>query len=488
MTTSSPNTTTTLPTTTFTNSNYKKFLVVSDVHNHLADLESLLEFNLKNHYTACGILEEGFHIIFLGDLIHKGPGEDCAKVVSLVQNLVDKGHATCIRGNHDFTPRKGKYGNPEHEGDLSDEQAEWLKSRPLFVRYDGWLFMHGGMTGSCQDTIQKLIDEGQLPEKGDWTAEMVNSAESSLSSKYRKKLQNCMYTRYVRGEKRQLVSWGNESPEDPYWAADYDGRYGFVLFGHNPWLDVAYFPCALGIDLGAGSLPEDLDTPKHGLGYGLRARRMCAVKLDRGVVSRVSAFCIDTELGLMGMPQFSDGVGLPRDWAIDNFKLLQDKPFEVTELYQDYQEALEDCDPDWSLENRTELALNGVVLNSRYGFGLSLPECEPGIQGVLRYLVDMSSLNIEHAAGSDESPTARLKHSLIESSLDSIIIGLEYGLDKECEEVINTKWMPLVSIIKGSDGYGQDFRDLIASDYNVMVDTGITFQPLLGFYEELMSF
>lgn len=479
-------TTSTLPTATTLQTTNKKFLVVSDVHNQFTTLELLIEFTTKKHYTACDILEEGFHIVFLGDLIHKGPGEDCPKVVSLVQSLVEAGKATCIRGNHDFTVRKGKFGNEEHEGSLTDEQAAWLKSRPLFVRYDGWLFMHGGMTGSCQDTIQKLIDEGQLPEKGDWTAEMVEAAESSLSSKFRKKLQNCMYTRYVKGEKRQLVSWGNETEETPFWAEDYDGRFGYVLFGHNPWTDIAYFPCALGIDLGAGGLERDLDTPRHGLGYELRARRMCGIKIDRGEIKRAVAYEVDNPT-FFGLPQFSDGIGILRDWSIANFSRLKDLSFEAVDLYRDYCDILEECDPNWEIENRVELAINGALLNSKHGFDLVLPEKEPRLLGALTKLVEMTSLNIAHSSGSDESPSARLKHELIDSSVDGIRIGLAYDLGDACREVIENHWMPLVPLIRESEGYTQDFRDMLTRDYVRLIETGGDFPPLLRFYDAVCT-
>ena len=451
---------------------------MSDIHNQFTTLELLLEFTTK---------DKDFHVVFLGDLIHKGPGEDCPKVVSLVQSLVESGKATCIRGNHDFTVRKGKFGNEEHEGSLTDEQAEWLKSRPLFVRYDGWLFMHGGITGSCESTIQKLIDEGHLPSQGDWSPEMVDAAEASLSSKFRKKLQNCMYTRYVKGEKRQSVSWGNETEADPFWAEDYDGRFGYVLFGHNPWTDIAYFPCALGIDLGAGGLAQDLDTPKQGLGYELRARRMCGITIEYGEIKRAVAYEVDNPT-FFGMPQFSDGIGILRDWSIENFSRLKDLSFEAADLYRDYCDLYRDyCLPVCDVSLRVGLAIKGALLNSKHGFHLRLPKGDSKLLGALTKLVEMSSLNIGHASGSDESPSARLKHELIDASVDIIRIGLAYGLGDACKEVIENHWMPLVPLIRESEGYTQDFRDMLTRDYVELVDMGEDFQPLLRFYDAVCT-
>ena len=48
------------------------------------------------------------------------------------------------------------------------------------------------------------------------------------------------------------MTLGNEKPEDPFWAEVYDGRFGHVIFGHQPFMNgVQYFDHATGIDTGA---------------------------------------------------------------------------------------------------------------------------------------------------------------------------------------------------------------------------------------------
>jgi len=432
-----------------------KFIVISDIHNHYTTLQSILE-------SYIGLIDTNYHIIFLGDLIHKGPGEDCHKVVAQVRELVESGKATCIRGNHDFTPCKGKYGNLEQEGDITDEQATWLKSLPLFVRYGGWLFLNGGMSGSFHfyhSILRKLIDEGHLPEKGDWTPEMVNAAEISLSSKFRKKLQNCMYARYVRGEEKQLISWGNETPEGSFWAEDYEGEYGYAIFGHNPWNDIAYFPCALGIDLGAGSLAADLDSPKHGLGHTLSKKRMCVLTIAEGTINSAEAYLVDE--GDVGLSQFRSRVDIDRDWSIMNFPYLKGQPFEVYSLLKEWSTPvmpLKKSGIGFDARNASlrKEAMLGALLNQKYGFTLPLPSIL-SVRSLISDLIRRSSLNIQHAAGCDESPSPRLKAWLIESSLDSLLIGQAYGFTAQIEDVVLTHWMHLVKHIKSSEGYGSDF-------------------------------
>ena len=60
-----------------------------------------------------------------------------------------------------------------------------------------------------------------------------------------------MRTRYIDAQKG-FIGLGHEKSGDPYWADVYDGRFGHVIFGHQPFLEgVKYFNHATGIDTGA---------------------------------------------------------------------------------------------------------------------------------------------------------------------------------------------------------------------------------------------
>jgi hypothetical protein len=218
-------------------------------------------------------------MVFVGDLIHKGPATECAQVVECVKTLCDEGKATVVRGNHDATPGKGRY--VEQEGSLTAEQAEWLKSRPLFVRKDGYLFIHGGIDASVAGQLDALIEAGHLPSEGDWTGEMVNSAVATLSSKNRKRLEKCMYVRFLDVDSGKMAPFGAEGPYDPFWASTYDGRYGHVVFGHNPWGGGMGFAHASGIDSGAGwsDIPFDSSSRVEGDFYSTGGRSLMALPL-----------------------------------------------------------------------------------------------------------------------------------------------------------------------------------------------------------------
>lgn len=71
--------------------------IIGDVHGEFDVLEQLLE---RLGYDANGIHTEGRHLIFLGDLVDRGP--DSPAVVEKVMKLVDSGTAQCILGNHEL--------------------------------------------------------------------------------------------------------------------------------------------------------------------------------------------------------------------------------------------------------------------------------------------------------------------------------------------------------------------------------------------------
>jgi len=249
--------------------------VIGDVHNQLDALQRLLER-----------IPEDAKLIYVGDLVHKGPVEDCERLVDLVKSQVNAGRAICISGNHDSTVGSGK--GRTQEGSLRDDQREWLKSLPLMCRKDGVLYVHGGMYTSTAAVLRTLVETGYLPAEGDWTPELVEQALRSVSKKNLKTLGNMRYVRFVDSTTGKMVSFGHEKPSDVYWATKYDGEFGTVVFGHNPWvMGPAVFENAVGIDSGAG---ESEYEPTHPFSVGATVptisygKGLMAVPVNNGVV------------------------------------------------------------------------------------------------------------------------------------------------------------------------------------------------------------
>ncbi len=71
--------------------------IVGDIHGEITALENLL---LELGYTADGTHAEGRRLVFLGDLVDRGP--DSPAVLRKVRSLVEAGNAQCILGNHEL--------------------------------------------------------------------------------------------------------------------------------------------------------------------------------------------------------------------------------------------------------------------------------------------------------------------------------------------------------------------------------------------------
>jgi hypothetical protein len=137
--------------------------IIGDVHGFAAPLEKLL---VKMGYAEInGVYTHphGNKVCFLGDLVDRGP--DQKRVIEIVRNMMDAGHAECIMGNHEFNAicyatqtaggayiRKHSDKNfKQHEAFLKDyplgsashgEIIDWFKTLPVFLERDGFAAIH----------------------------------------------------------------------------------------------------------------------------------------------------------------------------------------------------------------------------------------------------------------------------------------------------------------------------------------------------------
>ena len=217
-------------------------IFIGDVHGMLDELNALLaKLNLREDDT----------IIFVGDLLDKGP--DSAGVVERARVLSTTQTVVLVMGNHeDIHSRyrghlKGdvkmaqkmaanKPELPVITPQLSPQDIKFLDSAVYFYRSPicDILVVHGGIPASKR-TIPKTIEE-----------------LAAMNSKKRKSFKQILRTRHVNAKTGHFVGLGDERPEDPFWADVYDGRFGHVIFGHQPFMDgVRHFDHATGIDTGA---------------------------------------------------------------------------------------------------------------------------------------------------------------------------------------------------------------------------------------------
>lgn len=213
-----------------------RYIIVADVHGCYHELRSLVEqLNVQPEDK----------LISIGDLLHKGPYEqECVRFV--MENFDE-----CILGNHEEkqirfeghhareieTGKKNPMRHVEDYKPLPPEQVKWIRENcVLFLEIEAgerkFLLVHGGIEPRVRS----------LPE-------------NNLFSNKNKKghFWNALRTRYVDPD-GHMVMLGKETEEDVYWAEVYDGRFGHVIFGHQPFLNrlsPREFPHATAIDLGA---------------------------------------------------------------------------------------------------------------------------------------------------------------------------------------------------------------------------------------------
>lgn len=216
-------------------------IIIGDVHGCVEEFDALID-------TLAPVAgPEGDTVVLCGDLVDKGPHS--APVVSRARTLRESGVRTVlVMGNHeekhnrfrarlaagtDVTALKGYEEMASITEGLSAEDVAFLNTAVLFHRMPehGATVVHAGIP----------LNVGALPED-----------TSTLSRKERDRLALVMRVRFVRPTTGGMVPLGEEQEGDVYWADAYDGRFGHVYFGHEPFMGGrdGRFPNATGLDHG----------------------------------------------------------------------------------------------------------------------------------------------------------------------------------------------------------------------------------------------
>jgi predicted phosphodiesterase len=219
-----------------------RHIVIGDIHGCIEELKVLLEkINLKDDDK----------IISLGDLVHKGP--DSKGVVQFLRKLSSTHDVYVVKGNHEerqlrwisAEKRFKDFGSPnkmQHTDGydlicLDEEDISFLNSFHIWRKFTSggkdFTCVHGGVLPSMK----------VLPNKDKYRA---------MSRKDKSYYDLMMRCRYVTPE-GDMVFLGDEKDEDFFWADLYDGRFGRIFFGHNPFMkeQPVQWEHATGLDLGA---------------------------------------------------------------------------------------------------------------------------------------------------------------------------------------------------------------------------------------------
>lgn len=219
----------------------RKF-IIGDVHGTLIELRELIsQFDLKQEDTVC----------FAGDIVDKG--KFSAECIKFAFDLKQTCNVVFVAGNHEdkhyrwvaaekkrkLTGEENKLQHTDgfqdiHNG-LTPELWSFIEDSRLYYETDGFIVLHGGVPS----VMVNLPPDISLREL------------YGIQGKRRDFAKYILWTRYVN-PKGLPVSLGSETPEDSYWADVYDGRFGTVLFGHQPFMEakIKRFDHAVGLDLG----------------------------------------------------------------------------------------------------------------------------------------------------------------------------------------------------------------------------------------------
>lgn len=130
--------------------------IIGDVHGEIDVMDRLL---VQLGYDADGISAEGRRLVFLGDLIDRGP--DSPAVVDKVKELVERGRAHCLMGNHELNillgrplpgngwliqpnpvEKSGEFNSKRVDPGKIDEYEQFFASLPIVLENDSLRLVH----------------------------------------------------------------------------------------------------------------------------------------------------------------------------------------------------------------------------------------------------------------------------------------------------------------------------------------------------------
>jgi hypothetical protein len=225
-------------------------IFIGDVHGCIEELSRLV----------CSLrLEKHDRVIFVGDLVDKGP--ESRQVLRYVECLIGQfPGSACIAGNHEEKILR-QVKKPEEEklrlivngkaepwiADITPDELAFMESMPLTWedRTLNVRVVHGGI-------FPALLE--QQPYTFDRVKE-VGAAWHKGGGKIMDRARRVLRTRYVGGPDRpekqrgEMLELGTNGPGDPFWAETWQGPET-VIYGHSPWLDgkIRVDKHALGID------------------------------------------------------------------------------------------------------------------------------------------------------------------------------------------------------------------------------------------------
>jgi serine/threonine protein phosphatase 1 len=183
-------------------------VAVGDIHGRADLLSEFVDW----------VADSGAHIVFLGDLIDRGPADfEVLEIVQLLREHPQEfglASVTVLRGNHEQMMLDAAAGRPlvwiQNGGNFADRErifrhVSWVKDLPLYQVMEGTLFVHAGI-----DPDYSMAD--QDPDDLIWIREPFLHPGLSLS------------TAFPLGNVKQVVHGHTPWPFDEYRQAGFPTR------------------------------------------------------------------------------------------------------------------------------------------------------------------------------------------------------------------------------------------------------------------------
>jgi len=173
------------------------FDIIGDIHGQFEKLERLV-LNLGYHFES-GRHPSGRTLIFLGDLMDRGPNS--RGVFDWIFPKWQMGDVIWVRGNHD------------------DKFIRWLKGNPVQIS-------HG-----LETTVAEFSDV--IPERKEYLYSFLKEVPKHFEHIPERLDQETLLC--VHASPEPPVMYGKrdkKTGERIEWWPEYDGRHGFVAFGH----------------------------------------------------------------------------------------------------------------------------------------------------------------------------------------------------------------------------------------------------------------
>jgi len=205
--------------------------VIGDVHGCLEEL-----FDLIKLIEARSV--KPIKLYFLGDLIDRGPN-----TIGVLRFVTSHPWVAgvCLGNHEEKFFRWMKHQEKELAGGPKNPIKQYFEY-PEELSY--WLDLLANKIKAyiqIPDSNYTLVHGGFLPT--------MRNLPSQCLKELSKFDRLCLRVRYI-DENGNMVRFGNEKPDHSFWTESYDGRFGTVVYGHQPVDEVVYKNNTFGIDTG----------------------------------------------------------------------------------------------------------------------------------------------------------------------------------------------------------------------------------------------